>query len=162
LPRSRKRKIKRGGASYRSTRPSGKRSGSKAVVISLVVVAALALAGVVYLAAGGGKSGLKIQDLVEGTGPGARRGQTVSVLYTGTLDNGQIFDKAVDRDKPFQFVLGSDNIIKGWNEGLEGMKVGGKRKLTIPPELGYGKTGFPPRVPPDATLTFEIELLDVK
>lgn len=105
---------------------------------------------------------LEIDDLSPGTGTEATEGRTVSVHYTGTLTNGDKFDSSLDRGRPFEFVLGAGRVIKGWDQGVRGMKVGGKRKLTIPSELGYGARGFPPVIPANATLVFEIELLDVK
>ena len=107
-------------------------------------------------------SGLKYVDLVEGTGASPQIGQTVSVNYLGTLENGTKFDSSYDRNTPFQFILGSGSVIKGWDEGIKSMKVGGKRKLIIPSELGYGTRGSPPKIPPNSTLLFEVELLDVK
>ena len=104
---------------------------------------------------------LKIEDLVEGAGAQAAAGQKVSVHYTGTLTNGSKFDSSLDRGRPFEFVLGAGRVIKGWDQGVAGMKVGGKRRLTIPSDLAYGAGGFPPVIPPDATLIFEIELLGV-
>ncbi len=104
-------------------------------------------------------SGLQYEDLVEGTGAQPRAGQTVVVHYTGWLTNGQKFDSSVDRGDPFSFPLGQGRVIKGWDEGVATMKVGGKRKLTIPPELGYGARGFPGAIPPNSTLVFEVELL---
>jgi FKBP-type peptidyl-prolyl cis-trans isomerase len=108
------------------------------------------------------KSGLKYVELKEGTGDEAKAGQTVEVHYTGWLKDGAKFDSSKDRNKPFQFPLGAGRVIKGWDEGVAGMKVGGKRKLIIPPELGYGKRGAGDVIPPDAELTFEVELLGVK
>jgi FKBP-type peptidyl-prolyl cis-trans isomerase len=105
---------------------------------------------------------LEIDDLSPGTGTEATEGRSVSVHYTGTLTNGEKFDSSLDRGRPFEFTLGAGRVIKGWDQGVRGMKVGGKRKLTIPPELGYGARGFPPVIPANATLVFEIELLDVK
>ena len=105
---------------------------------------------------------LQIDDLSPGTGTEATEGRTVSVHYTGTLTNGEKFDSSLDRGRPFEFTLGAGRVIKGWEQGVRGMKVGGKRKLTIPPELGYGARGFPPVIPANATLVFEIELLGVK
>jgi peptidylprolyl isomerase len=105
-------------------------------------------------------SGLRITDLEEGTGEEAVRGATVTVHYRGTLENGREFDASYGRG-PFTFPLGAGRVIKGWDEGVAGMKVGGKRRLVIPPELAYGKRGAGRVIPPDATLTFEVELLDV-
>lgn len=102
---------------------------------------------------------LKIEDLVEGTGEPCKAGQTVSVHYTGTLTDGSKFDSSLDRGRPFEFPLGGGRVIAGWDQGVAGMKVGGKRRLTIPPELGYGARGFPPVIPANATLQFDIELL---
>jgi FKBP-type peptidyl-prolyl cis-trans isomerase len=106
-------------------------------------------------------SGLKYQDLVVGTGAEAVAGKSVSVHYTGWLEDGTQFDTSVG-GQPFTFTLGAGQVIPGWDEGVAGMKVGGKRKLVIPPELGYGAQGYPPVIPANATLTFEVELLDVK
>lgn len=104
---------------------------------------------------------LEIIDQVIGSGAEAAAGQRVSVHYTGTLTSGQKFDSSRDRGRPFQFHLGRGEVIKGWDQGVVGMKVGGVRKLTIPGELAYGARGFPPVIPPNSTLVFEIELLGV-
>jgi FKBP-type peptidyl-prolyl cis-trans isomerase FkpA len=104
---------------------------------------------------------LQKQDLVVGTGAEAKAGQQVSVHYTGWLTDGKKFDSSVDRGTPFKFKLGAGQVIKGWDQGVQGMKVGGKRKLTIPPELGYGARGFPGAIPPNSTLVFDVELLGV-
>ncbi|MGZ3422029.1 MAG: FKBP-type peptidyl-prolyl cis-trans isomerase [Polyangiales bacterium] len=104
---------------------------------------------------------LKIEDVVVGKGAVVKKGSAVSVHYTGRLVTGEVFDSSVDRGKPFSFIVGSGSVIRGWDEGLIGMKVGGKRKLTIPPHLGYGDGGQPPTIPGHATLIFDIELLHV-
>ena len=106
-------------------------------------------------------SGLQIEELVVGTGATAASGQKVSVHYTGWLTNGNKFDSSKDRGEAFEFGLGRGQVIRGWDEGVQGMKVGGKRKLTIPPELGYGSRGAGGVIPPNATLVFEVELLGI-
>jgi len=106
-------------------------------------------------------SGLVIEELVVGSGAAAAAGQKVSVHYTGWLTNGTKFDSSKDRGDPFVFPLGQGHVIKGWDEGVAGMKVGGKRKLTIPSALGYGARGAGGVIPPNATLVFEVELLSV-
>jgi FKBP-type peptidyl-prolyl cis-trans isomerase len=107
-------------------------------------------------------SGLRYQDVTVGTGTAASAGKTVSVHYTGWLPNGEKFDSSRDRNQPFGFSLGAGQVIAGWDEGVAGMKVGGRRKLVIPPDLGYGTAGAPPDIPPGATLVFDVELLDVR
>jgi FKBP-type peptidyl-prolyl cis-trans isomerase len=107
-------------------------------------------------------SGLKYEDIKQGDGDVATAGKTVSVHYTGWLTDGKKFDSSKDRGQPFEFPLGGGRVIKGWDEGVEGMKVGGTRKLTIPPELGYGSRGAGGVIPPGATLVFEVELLKVR
>ena len=106
-------------------------------------------------------SELQIEDIEVGSGDEATPGQTVTVHYTGWLTDGTKFDSSVDRGNPFQFALGAGMVIKGWDQGVAGMCVGGKRKLTIPAELGYGARGAGGVIPPNATLVFEVELLAV-
>lgn len=107
-------------------------------------------------------SGLKYVELKEGTGATPERGQTVEVHYVGTLEDGTKFDSSRDRGQPFKFKIGVGQVIKGWDEGLSTMKVGGRRNLIIPPELGYGSRGAGGVIPPNATLLFDVELLGVK
>jgi peptidylprolyl isomerase len=108
------------------------------------------------------ESGLKYEDIVTGAGDSPKPGQLVTVHYTGTLENGTKFDSSVDRGQPFTFKIGVGQVIKGWDEGVMTMKVGGKRKLIIPPQLGYGARGAGGVIPPNATLVFDVELLGVK
>jgi FKBP-type peptidyl-prolyl cis-trans isomerase len=107
-------------------------------------------------------SGLRYEVLKAGTGAEAATGRKVAVHYTGWLTDGTKFDSSVDRGTPFDFTLGAGQVIKGWDEGVAGMRVGEKRKLTIPPDLGYGARGAGGVIPPNATLVFEVELLDVR
>ena len=107
-------------------------------------------------------SELIIEELAAGTGTEAMPGVTVDVHYTGWLTDGKKFDSSLDRGRPFSFELGAGQVIKGWDQGVAGMKIGGKRKLTIPAELGYGARGAGGVIPPNATLVFEVELLGVK
>ena len=108
------------------------------------------------------ESGLQYIDLVVGTGRQAELGDTATVHYTGWLADGRKFDSSVDRKEPFSFRVGAGQVIKGWDEGVGTMKVGGKRKLTIPPQLGYGARGAGNVIPPNATLTFDVELLGLR
>jgi FKBP-type peptidyl-prolyl cis-trans isomerase len=141
--------------------------------MAIVLIAALSLAGLTYLylrgntKSGGNEvttaSGLRYVDEVEGTGPNPQPGQTVTVHYTGTLENGVKFDSSRDPGKqPLEFVVGGGTMIKGFDEGVRGMKVGGKRKLIVPAKLGYGAQGRPPAIPGNATLIFEMELMGLK
>jgi FKBP-type peptidyl-prolyl cis-trans isomerase len=107
-------------------------------------------------------SGLRYQEMNPGQGKAATSGHVVSVHYTGWLPNGEKFDSSRDRNEPFGFTLGAGEVIAGWDEGVAGMKVGGRRKLLIPPDLAYGTAGAPPDIPPGATLVFDVELLDVR
>jgi FKBP-type peptidyl-prolyl cis-trans isomerase len=141
------------------------------IVVGAAAVAALAAACAQSQAPSGGgggsqevttASGLKYTDTKVGTGAEAKAGQNVSVHYTGWLTNGTKFDSSKDRGQPFVFPLGGRRVIQGWDEGVQGMKVGGVRKLTIPPNLGYGAQGAGGVIPPNATLVFEVELLDVR
>lgn len=107
-------------------------------------------------------SGLQYIDLVVGTGDGAEAGYTAVVHYTGWLEDGTKFDSSVDRGVPFEFVIGQGRVIKGWDEGVASMNVGGKRELTIPSELAYGDRGIGDVIPPGATLIFEVELIEIR
>lgn len=106
---------------------------------------------------------LETKDIVEGEGPAAKAGDTLSMQYVGVVtDTGKEFDASWNGGQPFEFELGGGNVIKGWDEGIAGMKVGGRRELIIPPDLGYGAAGSPPDIPPNATLTFVVDLTDIK
>jgi len=107
-------------------------------------------------------SGLEYWDIKVGTGAVAQSGQHVKVDYTGWLTNGRKFDSSVGTGRPFDFMLGANQVIKGWDEGVAGMKVGGKRQLRIPPDLAYGAAGYPPVIPANSTLIFDVQLVDVK
>jgi len=145
------------------------------IVLGAAVVAALVAACAQSQAPSGGggssasggqevttASGLKYTDTKVGTGAEAKAGQTAVVHYTGYLTNGTKFDSSKDRGQPFSFPLGGGRVIKGWDEGVQGMKVGGTRKLTIPANLGYGAQGAGGVIPPNATLVFDVEVLDLK
>jgi len=167
LPKSRKRKTGKGGVSSRSTYSSKKQFSQMTKAIVFLVIAAVAVAAVLFvILRGGGEvttaSGLKYIDEVVGTGDSPTTGQNVTVHYTGTLENGTKFDSSVDRGQPYTFKIGTGTVIKGWDEGLMTMKVGGKRKLIIPAKLGYGAAGNGSSIPPNSTLLFEIELLGVR
>lgn len=107
------------------------------------------------------ESGLQYEDIVEGTGAMPQKGQRVTVHYTGTLEDGTQFDSSRDRGRPFSFTIGVGQVIKGWDEGVASMRVGGQRKLVIPPELGYGARGAGGVIPPNATLLFDVELISL-
>jgi peptidylprolyl isomerase len=107
-------------------------------------------------------SGLRYEDICVGKGASPRPGQTVVVHYTGTLSDGRKFDSSRDKNQPFSFQIGAGQVIKGWDEGIATMKVGGRRKLTIPPELAYGPRGAGNLIPPNATLIFDVELLELR
>jgi len=175
LPQSRHRKInkakKRPKAPYpvaNTKAPAGRNRQTRTVAI--IVVLALAAAAVTYLIANRSgnsaevktASGLRYTDITVGTGATPQRGQTVTVHYTGTLENGKKFDSSVDRGVPADFRIGVGAVIKGWDEGLMTMKVGGKRHFIIPANLGYGAAGRPPDIPGNSTLIFDVELLGVK
>ena len=174
MPQSRKRKTRGGGASSRSTysHSSKKKSNKTGAVIATLIIAALAIGAIVYLLAGRGgekpggevttASGLKYIDEVVGEGESPKPGKSVSVHYTGTLEDGTKFDSSFDSGRPLTFRIGTGAVISGWDEGIMTMKVGGKRRLIIPSQLGYGAQGRPPKIPPNATLIFEVELLGVK
>ncbi len=106
-------------------------------------------------------SELQIEVIAEGEGASAKAGQRVKVHYTGTLEDGKKFDSSRDRGQPIAFTLGEGEVIKGWDQGIDGMKVGGQRKLTIPGHLAYGERGYPGVIPPNATLLFDVELVSI-
>lgn len=176
MPQSRQRKTSKAKKRPKGPYPAAKANppagrNRQARIIAIIIVLALAASAIAYLitkrAGSGGTevttaSGLKYADLVVGTGPSPQTGQLVSVHYTGTLLNGKKFDSSLDRGKPFDFRIGTGSVIKGWDEGLMSMKVGGKRKLTIPAALGYGRAGRPPDIPGNSALIFDVELLGVK
>ena len=175
MPQSRHRKSTKAKKRPRSSSPAraapplgNKNRSLRILAIVVVAVLALSAVGYVLLRRGGNSgneittaSGLKYVDLVEGTGPTPQTGQTISVNYIGTLENGTKFESSYDSGRPLQFILGTGAVIKGWDEGLMSMKVGGKRKLTVPPSLGYGTRGTP-KIPGNSTLIFDVELLGVK
>ncbi|HXG93847.1 MAG TPA: FKBP-type peptidyl-prolyl cis-trans isomerase [Blastocatellia bacterium] len=171
MPKSRKRKVRRGGGSSKNKYSQKRKANRRAVIIIFVIIAVLGVAAAIYLFASSAprtgveivtSSGLRYVDEKIGDGPSPNLGQTVTVHYTGTLEDGTKFDSSYDHGQPFDFQLGTQGIIQGWNEGIKTMRVGGKRRLIVPPQLGYGPQGNPPKIPPNATLIFEVELLSVK
>jgi len=151
----------------RSTAAPTKSFSRNQLVVILAVAVVLAVVGGFVLVGRKGDlittpSGLKYRDLVVGQGHSPTPGREVTVHYTGKLADGTKFDSSVDRNQPFTTKIGVGSVIKGWDEGLMTMRVGGKRQLVIPPELGYGAAGSPPLIPPNSTLTFDVELLGVK
>ena len=178
MPQSRKRHTA-GRSHTRRTNPAAQERSharharrTRTRVIAAVIIVALVGAGLAYLfvpslpGRGAGAevttpTGLKYTDLVVGTGPSPRPGQTAVVHYTGTLTGGTQFDSSRDKGQPYSFVLGTGTVIKGWDEGVATMKVGGRRQLVVPPVLGYGATPRP-GIPANSTLVFDVELLDVK
>lgn len=177
MPQSRKRHTARRSHAPRAFSPQRQQARQSADrrkrIIAAVIIFALVAAGAAYLFApaalrgGAGAevttpSGLKYTDIVVGTGPSLQPGQTAVVHYTGTLTNGTKFDSSHDRGQPMEFVFGRQPMIKGWDEGISTMKVGGKRRVVIPPALGYGAEGRPPQIPGGSTLLFDLELLEVK
>ena len=177
MPQSRKRRTARrthtAGTSFGAQdRAQARRARQRRTrAIAAVIVVALLGGAAAYILVPGlpgragaevtTRSGLKYTDLVVGTGPSPRAGQTAVVHYTGKLTDGTKFDSSVDRGQPYSFALGAGSVIKGWDEGVATMKVGGKRHLVIPPALGYGPSARP-GIPANSTLVFDVELLDVK
>lgn len=160
------------GRGYVPKNAAAKKSGDRTnMILGLLIIAVVAGFGIYWVwfrGTGGGSeittaSGLKYVDHVVGTGASPSPGKQVTVHYTGTLENGQIFDSSrKEGGQPFTFAIGTGSVIKGWDEGVMTMKVGGKRKLIIPPNLGYGARGAGADIPPNAKLIFEVELLDVQ
>jgi len=157
--------------SIREKRRAARAARVRKIRILTLSVVLLIVAGVVYISLAGRDAeppvattpianGLQIEDVVIGDGQAAKKGDLVSVHYTGWLLDGTKFDSSLDRGQPFQFTIGEGRVIKGWDEGVPGMQIGGKRKLTIPPDMAYGPTGSG-AIPPNATLVFEVELLEI-
>jgi len=170
LPQSRKRKTRKGGGASRATYSRKNQSSKKNVYIAAGIIGAIAIAVVVFLVIRGGSagaevttaSGLKYVDEVVGKGESPAPGMMCTVHYTGWLEDGTKFQSSLDSKKPLEFRIGTGSVIRAWDEGVMTMKVGGKRKLIVPSNLGYGPPGSPPLIPPDANLVFEVELLAVK
>jgi len=161
--------------SARSVRSQRRAARVRNQRIAIIIIAVVVIASVVFFAFRNRSanqtgaddlittsSGLQYKDLIVGQGPATKPGDTVSVHYTGWLQNNKKFDSSLDRGVPFDFTLGQNQVIQGWDEGVLGMRVGGKRRLIIPPQLAYGATGAGGIIPPNATLIFEIELLAIK
>ena len=181
MPQSRQRKVNKARKRQRVTRTTGSlpspalsRKSRTVRLVGMILIAAVAISTVVYVLAFRNAntatgvevttpSGLKYTDTVIGTGASPKPGQTVSVNYVGKLQNGLVFDSSAKQGVPASdFPIGIGEVIKGWDEGLMTMKVGGKRTLVVPPNLGYGEAGRPPSIPPNATLTFDVELKAIK
>ena len=165
MPKSRQRKSGKHRSNTKSVYSQQQASPSTTWKVAIGVVVGLVILGAAFFVFRGGApeiktaSGLRYIDLVKGTGATPQPGQTVTVNYIGTLADGTKFDSSYDRNQPYVTRLAPTSVIQGWVEGLATMRVGGKRKLIIPPELGYGAKGYGSSIPPDATLIFEIELL---
>ncbi|MEK6280917.1 MAG: FKBP-type peptidyl-prolyl cis-trans isomerase [Acidobacteriota bacterium] len=177
MPQSRHRKTGKAKKRSKGLYPAGKTKAPtgrnrQVRIIAIVIVLALAASAIFYLITKRSgtttaheittPSGLKYTDLVEGSGPSPRNGQKLSVHYTGTLQNGTKFDSSLDRGAPMEFRFGVDPMIKGWDEGVSTMRVGGKRKLIVPANLAYGPGGKPPDIPGNSTLLFDLELVAIK
>lgn len=177
MPQSRKRRpnTRRSarGAQAQKAQARGGSSGKGTRIVAALIVVGLLAAGAAYLfgprlagTSPGAEvttpSGLRYTDIVVGTGPSPKPGQTAVVHYTGTLTDGTKFDSSRDTGQPLEFPVGRGMVIKGWDEGVATMKVGGRRRLVVPPALGYGERGRPPKIPGGATLVFDVELLGVK
>lgn len=176
MPQSRHRKTGKAKKRSKGLYPAGKAKppsprNRQTRMIAIIVVLVFAVGAIAYLISQyAGKtnaevttaSGLKYSEIKEGTGATPQKGQTVTVHYTGTLENGLKFDSSLDRGTPADFRIGVGAVIKGWDEGLMSMKVGGKRRFVIPSALGYGPQGRPPQIPGNSTLLFDVELLGVK
>jgi len=159
-------KVKSTSKSSREARRAARAAHRRNRIIALAVLGVAIVAVVAFYLVNANRtkdaSTLQIEDLTVGSGQEALTGDTVSVHYTGWLTDGTKFDSSVDRGQPLEFVLGQGNVIDGWDQGVVGMKVGGKRKLTIPPHMAYGVDGYAGVIPGNATLVFEIELLEIK